>query len=128
MHHARIKIPVIILAVWCTASVLTLGSLKTVQADDALQRGEMVWEACMPYTEQDYAKRIALSEKGLSVAVCNVPKADMEDRSWSTLRPGVELQVPETLVRTLLMEETDGSIIELQVPVTLLFMLYTEAL
>src|SRR4029453_7430739 len=126
MLHTRIKTPVIALAVWCTASILMLGTLKTVQADDSLQSGEMVREVRMPYTEQDCSECMLLSETGLSVVNRNVPKTHIKGRLWSAERPGVDLQVPETLVRALLGEETDGRIVDLQVPEALLRILHTE--
>lgn len=126
MHHTHIKTPVIALAIWCTASILTLGILKTVQANDSLQSGETVREVRMPYTERDCSECLLLSETSLSIADCNVPRTHTEGRLWSAERPGVDLQVPETLVRALLMEETDGRIVDLQVPEALLLILYTE--
>jgi hypothetical protein len=127
MHPARINTPVIVLAVWCAVALLTLGTLKTVQADDIFQSGEVVREVCMSYTEQYYSECISLSEKDRSAA-CNMPVAHAEGRLWPTQRPRVDLQVPEVLVRALLMQETAGSIIDLQVPEALLFMLYAEEL
>jgi hypothetical protein len=128
MHHTRIKTLVIALALWCTASILALGTLKTVQADDVSQRGEMVREASMSYTEQCYSEYTLLLERNLSAADCNPPKTPTEGRSWSRERSCVDLQVPETLVRALLMEETNGGIVDLQVPEALLFVLYAEGL
>jgi hypothetical protein len=126
MRHTRINTPVIALAVWCTASILTLGTLKTVQADDSFQSREMVQEAYMPYTEQDCSARMLQSETSLSVADYNVPKMHTEDRLWSAECSGIDLQVPKTLVWALLTEETDSRIVDLQVPQALLRILYTE--
>jgi hypothetical protein len=122
------KIPVIAFVVWCTASIWPLGTLKPVQAEEALQRGEMVRQVCMSYTEQDDSRCISLLEKHLTAAVCNVPETPTEVRSWSTERSHVDLQVPETLVRALLIKETAGRIIDLQVPEALLFLLSAEGL
>jgi hypothetical protein len=103
-----------------------LGTLKTVQADNAFRSGEVVREVCMAYTEPYYSTCMLLSERNLATADCHVPKTDTAGRLWSTERPHIDLQVPETLVRALLMEEMDGGITDLQVPEVLLFMLYAE--
>jgi hypothetical protein len=126
MHRTRINPPVIALAVWCTVSILMLGTRKTVQADDSLQSGEIVREVSILYIEQDCSECMLLSKTNLSAADCNVPRVSTEGRSWSAERPSVELQVPETLVRALLMEETDGRRVDLQVPEALLLILHTE--
>lgn len=126
MRHTRINTPVIALVVWCATSILTLGTLKTAQADDSFQSGELAQEVCIPYIEQDCSACMLQSETSLSVADCNVTKMHTEDRLWSAECFGVDLQVPEPLVRALLMEETDGSIVDLQVPQALLLILYTE--
>src|SRR5690242_6298816 len=116
MHHACIKTSVMALAVWCTASLLTLGALKTVQADDSPQSGEMVQEACRPYTEQECSACLPPSETSLSITASRVPKTPTEGRLWSAECSGVDLQVPETLMRALLTDETHGKIVDLQVP------------
>jgi hypothetical protein len=126
MRHTPIKTPLIALAVWCTASILTLGTLKTVQADDSFQSREMVREAYMPYAEQDGSACMLQLETSLSVADYNVPRMHTEDRLWSAECSGVDLQVPETLVGALLTEETGSRIVDLQVPQALLRILYTE--
>jgi len=127
MHHTYIKTPVMVLAAWCIVSILTLGTLTTVQADDSLQSGEMVRAVRMPYTERDCSDWMLPLETSLSSVVdCHVSKPHIEGRVRSAERPGVDLQVPETLVRALLMEETGGRIVDLQVPEALLLILHTE--
>jgi hypothetical protein len=125
MHQPSIKTLVIVLAVWCIASILTQ-ALKMVQANDSPQSRVMVQEVRMPYTEQDCSECRLLSETSLPVADCNMPRTHPEGRLWSGERSGVELQVPEPLVRALLMGETDGRSADLQVPEALLRILHTE--
>jgi hypothetical protein len=80
----------------------------------------------MSYTEQDCSECMLLLEASLPVADCNMPRAHPEGRLRSAARSDVELQVPEPLVRALLMGEMDGRTADLQVPEALLRILHTE--
>jgi hypothetical protein len=126
MQHTHITTAASALAVWYAVSLLTLGTPKALQADDRLHSGQTVSEVAALYTEQQPGAFVLPSELSLSAVDHHVPRAHAAHRSWSAGHASVDLQVPETLVWTLVIEERDSRTVDLQVPKALLSILYTE--
>jgi len=113
MHTTRIKIPSIALAVLWVASTVTPVAPQTATHNNYLQMEETSWG-------------LSVSEASLSIATQPVPEVHTVRRPRSEETARVELQVPEALVRGLLMAQRTTGRVELQVPEVLPMLLATE--
>jgi hypothetical protein len=102
------------------------GLLKLAKADSHLQGGEPLWVVSTGYTKRHHIGPVFPAEAILSAADYHALKIDAQRLLWSAEPASVDLQVPETLVRTLLMEESNRRTVDLQVPEALLIILHAE--
>jgi len=122
MHSTLMKTPAMVLAVLCTALVLTLATAMPLLADSRVQTAQTAHEGSDACAEP-YRPIFVVQSLGTDL---QVPKPLVASGRQPEETDHAELQVPAALWRTLLMEEGISRSIDLHVPAALLATLSAE--